>query len=640
MTTSDIIETTAALVEAPAMVMEGGFTLYNGDVVADCELHVVAQREQADGTHLMEVEIRRHDGAQYMCLLDGKTLEDERALNAIGSSVARANWFFKQKTGSLGALKQTLHAQPGNDHVVADIQQAGWNHTYSCWFGDGGMIDAMGNYHSWTSSGVRASCRDATKASYRMKTFILRRDVFGADIPMLEKPLATIGGTYELARGKLKRMEPNGSKTEIQVTEPVPCPYTDEALAKARLHQQALMALWFKNLGHHAGAIALGYATAAAVRHHAEQSERLFPHLYITGRTQFGKDTLARILALAAGMSVNSVTSGGRGTTEKSIRNKLSAIGNVPLWLNELRSDNSEQLLTLIRTSSDYQSNTITDVKQRVITFTAHRPMMLVGEVVIGKDAEQSRYVMLRLNKPASDKHVLRQLETMAGASGRHWTQFLCDHNRAAWQIMLAAERLKDEFRARGCDSRRARGWSLAAAGVAYWYDENCHLDPVSSIPPEILQELYTRASDAMVYSSEEGVAAEFWSLMQSIRASGDLSNVLSARWTRKLNDVMTGEPIIAVWVPHLMRTANRIAPRETPNKGLVANELRADPGYIGQKVVRMGGETRLCTIFDASMTQLPAWVITCAEEVNTETTEDTGATGSSGATGAKEPLY
>lgn len=623
MTTSDIIETTAALVEAPAMVMQGGYTLFNGDIVADCELHVVAQREQQDGTHLMEVEIRRHDGAQYLCLIDGKTLEDERALNAMGSSIARANWFFRAKTGSLGALKQALHAQPGNDHVVADIAQAGWNAQYSCWFGDVGMIDALGHYHAWSATGVRATCRDPLRASYRLRTFVLRRDQFGADIPIIDRPMATMNGTYELARGKLRRFNSDGTKVDVEPTQPVSCPMTDEALAKARLHMQAVMSLWSKNLGHHAGAIALGYMTAAACRHHAELSERLFPHLYVTGRTQYGKDTLARILAMTTGMNVNSVTSGGRGTTEKSIRNKLAAIGNTPLWLNELRADNSDQLLTLIRTSSDYQSNTITDPRQRVITFTANRPMMLVGEIVIGKDAEQSRYVVLRLNKPALDKGVLRQLDAMAGLAGKHWSQYLCDHNRAAWQIMLAAERLKDEFRARGCDSRRARGWSLAAAGIAYWYDADCHLDPLNSIPPEILQELYTRASDAMVFSSDDGVGSEWWSLLQSIRAGGELSNSGSARWVRIMPDPSTKEPLIAVWVPHLMRTASRMAPRDVPNKGLVGNELRADPGFVGNRNVRMGGEIRCCMVFDAQMTQMPAWVVACANEINTE---DAGA--------------
>lgn len=608
---------TTSIADTPAIVMQNGHTLFNGEVVADCEIHVLCQREQADGNHLMEVEIRRHDGMNYVAAFDGRTLEDEKALNAIGSAVARANWFFRGKNGSLSALKHALHAQPGNDHIVVDVGQAGWNSNYCCWFGDGGMVDALGNYHPWTSAGVRASCRDAAKASYRMRTFMLRRDQFGADIPLLERPTLGLGGTYELKRGKLNRLASDGSKVEVVDTEPVPCPTTDEALGKARLHMQAVMSLWFKNLGHHAGAAALGYATAAAVRHHAELSERLFPHLYITGRTQFGKDTMARVLALTCGMNVNSVTSGGRGTTEKSIRNRLARVGNTPLWINELRSENSEYLLSLIRTSSDYQSNTITDTKQRDVMFTAHRPMMLVGEVIIGKDAEHSRYVVLRLNKPAADKHVLRQLENLAGLSGKHWSQFLCDHNRAAWQIMLAAEKLKDEFRARGCDSRRARGWSLVAAGIAYWYDENCHIDPLSCIPEEILQELYVRASDAMVFSSEEGTNAEFWSLCQSIRATGDLSNSGSARWVRVVVDRDNGRTFIGVWLPHLMRTVNKQAPKECPPKGLVMNELRADPGYIGMKNVRLGGEVRGCLAFDTAITQLPDWVITAAREVN-----------------------
>lgn len=591
-----------------------GHTLFNGDVVADCTLTVLCQREQEDGTHVMDVEIRRHDGGIYVAPIDGTMLEDEKKLNAMGSAVARANFFFRSKTGSLAALKTYLHAQPGNDQVVIDLSRAGWNSRYCCWFGDLGLVDANGNWHAWTSSGVRAACRDIKTSSYRMKTFNLRKEPFGPDLPVIDRPAYTMGSAYELKpKGLFKTTD--GLPVAVSETETTEDEQMDAALARARTHMQQVMALWSANTGNFAGAIGIGYATAAAVRHHAETTERLFPHLYITGRTQFGKDTLARILALATGMNANSVTSGGKGTTEKSVRNRLESVGNLPLWLNELRADTSDYLKSLIRTSSDYQSNSITDPKKRNTFFTANRPMMLVGEVLIGNDAEHSRYVVLRLNKRPTDKTILRQLEASAQRCSSHWSQFLCDHNRASWQIVLAAEKLRPEFLARGCDSRRARGWSLVAAGIAYWYSPDCHIAPAECIPEEIMEELFARAAEAMQYAVDDGVNAEFWSIAQSVRASGDLPNTAAARWARAYVDSETRRIYVGIWTAHLMRAVAKAALKDCPARGLVLNELRADPGFLGTRNVRCGGEQRACYVYDLETCNLPQWVLDASKE-------------------------
>jgi hypothetical protein len=614
MTTSELAVVDAEAEPQPITVVNN-HTLYNGDVVADCAFTVMCQREQADGTHVMDVEIRRHDGMTYTASIDGVMLEDEKKLNAMGSSVARANFFFRAKNGSLAALKQYLHAQPGNEHVVIDVAQAGWNNRYCCWFGEMGMVDANGKWYPWTSTGVRAPCRDRATSSYRMKTFNLRRDPFGPDIPVIDRPGHIMGSVYELKPKGLFRTEAGTQPVAVSDSEPTIDEALDEALAKARTHIQQVIALWSENIGNFGGAIGIGYMTAASIRHHAESYERLFPHLYITGRTQFGKDTLARILALTTGMNINSVTSGGRGTTEKSVRNKLASVGNTPLWLNELRSDTSDYLKSLIRTSSDFQSNTITDIKQRNVVFQANRPMMLVGEVLIGNDAEHSRYVVLRINTRPTNKSVLRQLEASASRCSSHWSQFLCDHNRAAWQIALAAEKLRPEFMARGCDSRRARGWSLTAAGIAYWFSPDCHIAPAECIPEQIMEELFARAAEAMQYAVDDGVNAEFWSICQSVRASGDLSNSASSRWARSYVDPESRRVNVAIWTAHIIRSISKASPKEMPARGLILNELRADPGFLGTRNVRCGGEQRACYVYDKQTCNLPQWVLDSADE-------------------------
>ena len=598
---------------------ENGCLMFKGRMLADATITMVACHELADGTHTLEVAIKRADhNGEHTCMITGEMLEDQKKINAMGTSVARCAFSFQTRDGSLSALKQYLQAQPGNNNIVVDVGLAGWNDRYGCWFGESGVIDSRGEFHAWRAGGIVCDTRVVRPYRHVPKHFNIRKDRFGTDIPAIEQPNGTGRVAHELKNGQLFLTLAATMPVLVEPTAVAADPSIDEHMAKARSELQTLLALWHRNTGNYAGAIALGYMASCAVRHHLVSDERNFPHLYISGRWGHGKDTMAEITALATGIPPNNVISAGKSTTEKLIRNKLAMVGNMPLWVNELRAENTDTLLTQIRTSYDLQGNGITNIKQEQVLFPVHRPFMLVGEVQVGRDAEFSRYVSINLKKPPAEKGVLQSLRIQAGAFSKHWTTFLRDHNRAAWQIQLAVEKLKVVFADNGADSRRARGWAIAAAGLAYLFDADCHLDPRASIPQAIFAEILERAADSMAAASEDGVGTQFWTVMQSLKAMGELSNSGAARWAKTLHQSTDkGTEKVAIWTGHLFRLLLKHDRGMT--KGLIINELKADPGFHAISNAKIGGEDRSCFIFRLDRTRLPGWVIAAARQANTE---------------------
>lgn len=605
--------------DTSGITVENGCLCFKGRVVADAKIETVSCHEQGDGTHLMAIRITRADGGgMYTSMLAGDVLENQQKVNALGTMVARAAFSFSSRDGSLAALKLFLQSQPGNHNVIVDVNVAGWNERYNCFFGENGVIDAYGEFHPWRNGSVTAATRDGRKTSPGKHTFSMRKEKFGTDLPLVEPPKGRGQAAYFLAGDVLKTNNGVEMPRPMSLGDLAPDHALDVDMVAARAHVMDTIALWKRNTGDYAGAGAIGYMASCNVRHFLTSSERNFPHLYITGRWSHGKDTLAEVLALATGMPTNNVISAGKSTTEKLIRNKLAMVGNMPLWVNELRNENADTLLTQIRTSYDLQGNGVTNIKQEQVLFPVHRPFLLVGEVQVGRDAEASRYVSISLQRPPADKAVLPSLKRAASAMASHWSTFMRDHNRGAWQIAQCVEKLKPIFLENGCDSRRARGWAIAAAGLAYLLDPDCHLDPRASIPPEMFSDVLHRAAESMIAAAEEGVGGQFWNLMQSLKAVGELSNSGSSRWAKSVHQTKDrGTEKIAIWTPHLFRLLAKSD--RGMNKGLVINELKSDPGYDGMTNVRMANESRNCFMLRAASCRLPEWVLAAARQVDTD---------------------
>jgi len=621
MTGTELVVKDAIIVSNSSGIYESNRCLwYRERMVADATITNTCVHELADGTHSIELLITRADGGgEYVVTITGSDLEDQKRINSLGTSVARCSFNFASKDGSLAALKAHLQAQPGNSNIVVDVALTGFHERYNCWFGDGGVIDARGCFYGWKAAGVSCATRTMGSKRYTKKLFSIKRDRFGTDMPALEMPTTFESPSHELKGDDLFFTSGAAMPRKVEPTDIAIDPAFDPAMEKLRDDVRSLLAIWKRNTGDNAGAICMGYMAACAVRHVLIQKERNFPHLYISGRWSYGKDTMADILAVATGMPSNNVISAGKTTTEKLMRNKLAQVGNMPLWVNELRAENADTLLTQIRTSYDIQGAGVTNIKQEQVLFQVNRPFLLVGEVQVGRDAEYSRYVSLVISRPPVDRTLLRAIKVEAARVGRGWTSVLQDHNRAGWQIAQCVEQLRPIFIEIGCDSRRARGWALAGAGLAYLLNPDCHLGAVATLEmPDsnggtILDELKKRASDAMNTAEEEGMGSRFWEMAQSMRAVGELSNAGSGRWAK----YAWRTDQIAIWTGHLVLLLAQRDKTMNDKRGLIYNELKSDPGYIGKRTIRCGGELRKCAIFDGKSSRIPGWVRALAKEAH-----------------------
>lgn len=573
------------VIEGIPLNIDGNRTWFDGDVLIDGTVAVDNVLQRDDGSFCLSVTVRRPLSDDTVDVFPGLVmehgiLENHRHLNTWFGQNSNTRASFKDKSPALQAFKLWMFAQPRAEARVQDISVMGYNERLDTFFGMDTFVDRTG-VGKWM---------DPYSTAYTSK------------------------GALNVRRGtRTMRMAPIFDAVEPPPERP------REAWAVAA---QRMLAAWHDNLGVHMGALAFGWMHAAVWRHALVKKERNFPHLYLTGRFQTGKDTMAAALNRAFGVSPHAVTNAGKTTTEKWVRNALGDIGNWPLWLNELRNTpDFLPLCSVIRTAYDLQGSAVLNKHQIEVEFPNRRPLLLVGESLLGGDAEHSRYLILPLRPPKLPGAIVR-VETAASECAGLLPHIL--HDRAIGKEMQDCyDHFLPIFRETGCDPRRGRSFALAMAGLCHVFapDPTAYTSPLEVVPAEIL--LYARkiAVENMEVSVNGGVLERFSTMVDVGMLSGDLHDKDGDRisFVRKIipkprkdgprANTVPSRHEWAIWHGGLYEAMARKT-RNLPEMNILVNELEAIPGFLGRRKVRWGlkDEVKTCLVY-AWNAELPSWV-------------------------------
>jgi hypothetical protein len=546
-------------------VADGRMCMGN-EVIVDGELSVNAVQRTPKGT-VVKFWVKRRDGEILQADMRPGVMERAEPWNEWLGTQAGINGRINKQ--SRQALKDYIYAQMDRAPTALFVPNVGHVEAWDVLAFANGWIDAAGVVHR-TVDGTRASellVGGPGNGKGQRKTLYLRTADFGADVPALPPtvPYALLDPAL-VAPGTVP--EYGGPRGEV--------------MANARLVIQQFLDAARVNYGNHAVAMGLGYMMAHAVSPIIYKAFDRFPHLYITGPYQTGKDTLGRYLFRATLANDKAVLKSGSGTTPKLVRNSLGHSSLHPLWLNELRGNQDEQWLdSFIRAAYDRQGSATTNIEQERVDFPVRRAMMLTGEAVAGSGAEFSRYVELHL-KPVENPAGSEALDAMIPAVRIAWTALLADFHRAGPAILESIRTCRAGLMSAGLDERRAYGWACVLAGIS-WFYRPAACDPKDTVPEGMWTEALRRAAFAMTRSKDGGSFARFWEAAAIAKRKSFLDQSVSDRW------VWLSGPDNAVMSlatrKLILRTedATRV---KMPDASLVQNELVRLPCFLKQEVV------------------------------------------------------
>lgn len=376
---------------------------------------------------------------------------------------------------------------------------------------------------------------------------------------------------------------------------------------------RSMLDLAHKNYGNQVVRVALGYMFAHAVSPYLFKHHHRFPHLYITGPYQTGKDWLARIAWTVAGGKEGAATSAGGGSTPKGIRNRLAASSLLPLHVNELRGLKDEEYLAkFVRAGYDRQGSTITNVDQQDVSWPVNRSFMLVGERVVGGGAELSRYVTVETSEVARPD-LGDKVMALAKQARSAWTTLLCDWHLSAPRIDAMIAQARVMLAGCGLDDRRAFGWACVIAAAA-WIEEPTEESPAQTLGEAFMNECIKRALASSSAADESSITGGFWDSMALLVQQSRVSGSGNMRFIR-----MTSPAELALDVARISGYLKDMARTSDESIALVKNELRRVSAYLGtgRSHVQMGGAPRNCYLFnarDGSITKaIPDWALRMA---------------------------
>lgn len=558
--------------------------------ITDCLIDVQHLSDE-DGVRAMHVVIRKltvlDDGErvweQFPGIIDAVVMEDCRKWNAWATTVAGANWNLVDATR--WELKKYLFAQENAKNCVFSPSCSGFIADHGVWLARPYSVDAATN--AWPvrdeDDVVDLECLDGATRRFR--------------IPQTQTLGLTLATGYELtAMPTFGGIPPEEHRA------------VEQLVIRAR-----------ENLGHQYFAVALGWLCASAGWSTLVRACDSFPVLYVTGVAGCGKDTFCRWLMRVCGQNPKDVIN-ITGTTFAGVRDAARKVGNVPLWVNELRrNDESRRLEGWIRSMFDAQGAVMGRMRgQRERDLRPRRALMLSGQSILGSDAELSRYLLLHLPHPPERRALRQEVEDLLPAAHRAWS--FAAAQVATWPegtLRIIIEKVKEDLLKSSSlklKDRQLYCYAVACLGLGILFHGGSVTPLIQgsvreAIGAEIWETVLGGLREGHIMAEQEGLLGRFWETLQINHARGRLMNQKATQWCRLVRSA-TGTRI-ALWVPFLIRSAMDFDRHEKWDRTMLRQEIMQINGFEAQEVVQRmtDGHVRACMMFNAQQNALPGWV-------------------------------
>ncbi len=581
--------------------------------LVDCLVHVLCVHELED-KFSMEVQITKPDGTlRSGLMLDAKTLEDTRRLNAWGTEFGLCNW--NMENDQRVAFKTYLMEQPGIARRVQVVPFTGYQPLHGVWICGGYAIDYDGWMRPETHRDTYSvKCRNGATREFRIASDETPRPI------LRQVPNGLLEGHYSEMGEDAQRLG------------------RDEALCQARKDMNEYCGLIRANFGRHVGSFALGWTVANLFYDDVYYAERSFPHSYFYGKLQSGKDTLANLMWDMAGCSHMGAIPAVKGTSAKGIRDAADLISGVPMWINELRKNDETSLSFMgqIRAMFDGQSGTTSQKERGKLTvYRVRRGMLLGGQDILGSDAEYSRYVLLKMKGKDIVPSAFPAVKAKGGAAHRAYVTLMSTRAKGGKRFLELIDAFKKEIdkatlKHQGktvplvTTSRQRFCWAVVLAGLAWATCEPETHNILGALPDGCWEEAVVRMHDAILTTNEDGSLGNFWSVVESAVADGRLQNREDGMWVRFIErpDPEGGgkKLVLAVWLGHVVQFHNRFEKRQA-SLSMLRAELEEVPSFVEKRATlfysrneqgRVWKNSREAYLFDIDVRPhgLPQWLV------------------------------
>lgn len=563
--------------------------------VTDCDLQVECVVD-LDGEQHIKVLVVVDGQAPRRATIQAAELEDCRKLNAWGTRVAMRAWNIQEE--ERWELKKYLMGQDGARRVVFTPRTGGWQPDHGVWLMQGVAVDA-GGYpieHTPGEATGPVVCADGNTREFMVPP---------------SAPHLVVFGHYT---------ETNAER--------------DTARLEARGTLRDFCAALRDNLGHHGGALALGWLVAGLRRDAVVRRELAFPLLYLHAAFQQGKNTFGDILMKTAGV-VGMPIMAGQGTTSVGLRDTASEVNNVPMWLDEMRNDETcNRYMSWVRGSFDGSTQVVGSRAQTGrVTHKPVRPVMLSGQDLFGSDAERSRYVVIKLEKRTVNRAAYPRVQEMQTAARLAYARLLSESVETSWcSSLLWAVDMHRDLLARTAahqgavvSDRQLFCWSVPLAGLMMMLCPDPTVYSGSGVdhgvyPREVFDEAVARMVGTSADATQDSAVARFWDQLETMAARGWLGNTGNSMWCRTVH--RGDEDLVAVWLGFLQTRLREQNRDRTDSDGLMKTEFSADPNFVGFGKTRFGlAEASRCMFMRKSA--LPAWVVRLATAAGMEPDEE-----------------
>lgn len=549
---------------------------------------VVNTAVDCNGVMNLEVVIvRQEDKRTFKATLEMLTMEREDKWNAWFGATAGLCVNLSDRQRLL--LKEFVMSQDGAKLVAIQLLRAGYIEEYGIFVAIGHCIDADGHLvPPEDDGGFTLKCSDGVVRVFRTA------ETTAIQSPTIKEAIA---------------------------------PPPDAATAALRAYLDHMNVYQ----GDHSGAAAYGWAVASIFHPEFLRERRCFPHLYLYGRRHSGKSTLAGCIMESFGMrDVRAEAADSVKRNPKATRNLLGDTSCVPMWLDDVRSDDGvEVVLNMLRLAFDGSGGRIARRDGQTTVFPVRRGIMVAGQHVIGSDAELRRYVLVDMRERKRDD-LYHSITKGAQEIQPAILSLLCRRNHLKSLIIKFAHQYEDALFTLGIGRAMAWPWGIAMAGLRLAYSgDNTDLAPAQALPIGALEYAVSRVRTVR---EATGAIQTFWQILEVLDASSTPSNSGRHSWGRVIsvgdyshNPLEQPEwvaqahlekgIVTAIWLgaahSHVKKSATGVR-QSIHTMDALLREFADEPGYLGTVdgvQLESGQPPRRCMLFKIDAPCIPRWV-------------------------------
>lgn len=341
-----------------------------------------------------------------------------------------------------------------------------------------------------------------------------------------------------------------------------------------------------ETIGHNEASVVMGWVAACAYMEEIFQTYRSFPFLFVTGRWQSGKSTIAEWVTNffgieEAGKSISQ-------TTSVAIQRSLAYYSSLPVYLDEYRNTKDVAYKNgFLRNVYNRQGagKGVKDSSYGLRDARVRGTLIIAGEETPKDGAVLSRCIIVFVAKAKRTKNHFSWFMTNRSRFSGHFLRLLKEKERMSVQFFDAITEWKEYFTSQGIDDRTALNYCAVVAGHSVVFGKK---------DVDFATWLTTETKTIQSEGQEEQAVSIF------------MDDLLALKTRRMVDDnywLVDGNRIYVyfhglhqVWSEQFRKSRGE----ESFKEASIRAYLKEEPGFLDVNVpYRIKGQVKKCIVFD-----------------------------------------